>query len=125
MYSNINALLPALFTFSIVLGGYLGFELGYRLLVSEREKYLKPIYIGVLALTSAIVLLGWPAPIRVGTFQEFHANPTDMAYLWDNWQGFFTGWVGVIVFFVIAFAYFVVIQLREARAFAQIHRNPS
>jgi hypothetical protein len=64
MYSNMNALLPALFTFTIVLGGYLGFELGYRLVVSDRERYLKPIYIGLLALTSGTVLLGWPAPVR-------------------------------------------------------------
>ncbi len=124
MYSNVNALLPALFSLSIVLGGYLGFELGYRLLMSDREIYLKPIYIGLLALTSGAVLLGWPAPIRVGTFQEFHTNPADMSYLWDNWRGFFTGWLGVIVFFAIAFAFFVIIQLREARAFSQTHQNP-
>ena len=123
MYSNVNALLPALFTFSIVLGGYLGFESGYRLLISNRERYLKPIYIGLLALTSGSVLLGWPAPVRVGTLQEFVTNPTGMAYLWDNWRGFFTGWVGVIVFFLATFAFYLIIQVREARAFSQSHGN--
>ena len=118
-YSNVNALLPALFTFLIVLGGYAGFELGYRLVISGRENLLKPIYIGLLVITSAIVLVGWPAPIRVGTWHEFHTNPEDMAYLWDNWRGFFTGWTGVIIFFVVAFAFFVVKQIREARAFSQ------
>jgi len=123
MYSNVNALLPALFTFSIVLGGYLGFEVGYRLLISGRERYLRPMYIGLLALTSGSVLLGWPAPIRVGTLQEFVTNPAGMAYLWDNWRGFFTGWVGVIVFFVATFAFFLIIQVREAKAFSQTHGN--
>jgi hypothetical protein len=121
MYSNVNALLPALFTFTIVLGGYLGFELGYRLVISDRERYLKPIYIGLLALTSGTVLLGWPAPVRVGTLQEFAANPAGMAYLWDNWRGFFTGWVGVIVFFSAAFAFFIMMQVREARAFTKTY----
>jgi hypothetical protein len=123
MYSNVNALLPAVFTFTIVLGGYLGFELGYRLVISDRERYLKPIYIGLLALTSGTVLLGWPAPVRVGTLQEFVTNPAGMAYLWDNWRGFFTGWMGVIVFFLAAFAFFVIMQVREARAFSQTYGN--
>ena len=101
----INALLPTAFLMSIIISGYIGFRLGYRLVIKGKEKYLRTIYIGVLLLSFVPVLLSYPSFLLVGTYDEYH-NVTGlmrdtMPKVWDNPYGFGVGWLGVMIYFVI------------------------
>lgn len=101
-----NALLPALFVMAIVLAGYLGHVLGYRWLISGRERRIRPTYIAVLVLVSVVVLLNYPSFLLVGTYAQYHnlngQSRADMADAWSNPYGFSVGWVGVMVYFAAA-----------------------
>ncbi|MEK7280485.1 MAG: hypothetical protein AAB090_07560, partial [Nitrospirota bacterium] len=66
-----NAMIYPLFIMAIVLGGYLGHIIGYRWLVTGKEKYLRPTYIALLIAVSILVLLNYPAFTLVGTYQEY------------------------------------------------------
>ena len=101
----VNALLPTAFLMSIIISGYIGFRLGYRLIIKGKEKYLRTIYIGVLLLSFVPVLLSYPSFLLVGTYDEYH-NVTGqtrdmMPKVWDNPYEFGVGWLGVMIYFVI------------------------
>jgi len=118
MFNWVNALIPALFAMAIILAGYIGHALGYRLVVRGKEKYLRLIYILVLVAVVILVLLNYPAFILHGTYHEYHSNRDAMAYVWENPQGFSTGWVIVMGYFTIAFLSFALrikIESRRSR----------
>jgi hypothetical protein len=102
-----NALIPALFALAIVAAGWLGHVLGYRWLVSGKEKYLRPTYLTVLGLVTVIVLVGYPAFLLVGTYDEFHGDRSAMASVFGNPHGFGLGWCGVMLYFVSTFVWLV------------------
>ena len=112
----VNALLPALFVMAIVFGAYLGHILGYRWLVGGKERFIRPTYIGLLVLVAVVVLLCYPSFTLVGTYDQYHnlngQHRADMAGAWANPFGFTVGWLGVMVFFAVAFVV-LVLQLRK------------
>ncbi len=114
-----NALLPAAFVMAIVLAGYLGHVLGYRWLVTGKEKYVRPTYITVLAAVAVVVLACYPSFLLVGTYDQYHnlngqTRPT-MAYVWTNPYGFSAAWLGVMAYFIVATVFVVWRVLRENR----------
>ena len=117
-----NALLPAFFIMSIVLAGYLGHILGYRLITTGKEKYLRPTYIGVLILSSIPVLLSYPAFLLVGTYDQYHnlngQTREAMVYAWKNPYGFGVGWLGVIIYFTASLLYFFLKIRKESREYS-------
>lgn len=116
----VNALLPALFVMAIMLAAYLGHTLGYRLLVGGNAACLRPIYIGALLLTGAVALFNYPAFILVGTYDQYHGQHGQtreaMLEAWRNPYGFSVGWVGVMLYFVVALAIFVVAAKKPPRS---------
>lgn len=112
----LNALLPAFFIMSIVLVGYLGHILAYRLITMGKEKYLRPIYIGVLVLSSIPVLLSYPAFLLVGTYDQYHnlngQTREAMIAVWKNPYGFGVAWLGVMVYFAAALIY-LILKIRK------------
>ena len=100
-----NAMIYPLFIMAIVLGGYLGHIIGYRWLVTGKEKYLRPTYVSLLIAVSILVLLNYPAFTLVGTYQEYHFNREGMASAWNNPHNFSTGWLIVMIYFSISFLY--------------------
>lgn len=114
-----NALLPAFFIMSIVLAGYLGHILGYRLITAGKEKYLRPTYIGVLVLSSIPVLLSYPAFLLVGTYDQYHnlngQTREAMTAVWKNPYGFGVGWLGVMIYFTAALIYCILKIRREIK----------
>ena len=114
-----NPLLPALFVMAIVLCAYLGHVLGYRWLMNGKEKYLRPTYIGVLVVDMIVVLATAPSFLLVGTYDQYHnlngQSRQAMASVWSNPYGFSAAWVGVVVFFAIAFACLIWTILRDSR----------
>lgn len=115
----VNALLPALFVLAIVLAAYFGHILAYRWLASGREKYVRPMWVGVLLVFCVIVLLNYPSFLLVGTYDQYHnlygEGRESMAPPWQNPYGFGTGWVGVMIYFVIPLAYLAITIRRESR----------
>ncbi|MBI5192872.1 MAG: hypothetical protein HZA08_05460 [Nitrospirae bacterium] len=111
VYNVFNAMLYPLFIMAIVLGAYIGHVIGYRWLVTGKEKYLRPTYIAVLIAVSIIVLLNYPAFTLVGTYQEYHFNREIMQEAWKNPHNFSTGWLIVMAYFAISFLY-IVIKIR-------------
>lgn len=118
----VNALLPALFIMAIVLAGYLGHVLGYRWLIHGKAKYLRPTYIGVLVVVGIVVLLNYPSFLLVGTYDQYHnlnGQIRDaMEYVWSNPYGFSVGWVGVMIYFVVALGYLIVKIRKESQSYA-------
>lgn len=102
-----NALLPALFVLAIVLAAYLGHVLGYRWLVTGRERYLRPTYVGVLVAVTLLVVFNYPAFTLVGTYREYHFNREVMAGVWNNPYNFSLGWIIDMAFFTASFLYLV------------------
>ncbi len=117
MFSWVNALIPALFAMTIVLAGYIGHVLGYRLLVTGKEKYLRPIYIGVLAVVTIVVLVNYPGFILHGTYQEYHSNRDAMEHVWKNPHDFSLGWVMVMIYFVACFLYLSLKIRKESKEY--------
>lgn len=110
-----NALIPALFALAIVGSGWLGHVIGYRWLVGGREKYLRPTYLAVLGLVTVVVLAGYPAFLLVGTYDQFQHERGAMASVFGNPYGFGWGWCGVMIYFVLAFAWLVWRTRRDCR----------
>ena len=118
MFNWVNPLIPALFAMAIVLSGYIGHTLGYRVVVRGKEKYLRLIYILVLAAVIILVLFNYPAFILHGTYQEYHSNRDAMEYVWENPHDFSTGWIIVMGYCSISFLYLVLrikIESRKSR----------
>ena len=114
-----NALLPAFFIMSIVLAGYLGHILGYRLIITGKEKYLRPVYIGVLVLSSIPVLLSYPSFLLVGTYDQYHnlngQMREAMSAAWKNPYDFSIGWLGVMIYFAAALIYSILRIRKESK----------
>ncbi len=110
-----NALLPALFVMAIVLAGYTGHVVGYRWLVTGREKYLRPTYLCLLAAVTLLVLFNYPAFTVVGTYAEYHSNPEAMPTAWGNPHDFVRGLILVMAYFAVSFLWLVVRTWKESR----------
>ena len=116
-----NALFPAFFIMGIVLASYLGYIVGYRLLIAGKEKYIRPIYLGVLGVSCIPVLLSYPAFLLVGTYDQYHNLNTQtrdaMKAVWNNPYDFGVAWLGVMVYFVAALVYFFLKIRNENEAY--------
>jgi hypothetical protein len=112
-----NALLPTAFLMAIVLAGYGGHVLGYRWLLSGKERYLRPTYLTILVVVAAVVLACYPSFLLVGTYDQYHnlngQTRAAMSYVWRNPYDFSIGWLGVMVYFTGAFIYLVLRIRRE------------
>ncbi len=105
LYHLYNAMLYPLFIMAIVLGAYIGHVVGYRWLITGREKYLRPAYVSLLLLVSLIVLFNYPAFTLVGTYQQYHFDRGSMESAWKNPYDFGTAWLIIMVYFTISFLY--------------------
>ncbi len=110
---SLNAILPTMFVIAIVLGGYFGHVLGYRLLTTGRENYIRPIYMLVLIGVAAIVLYNSPAFLLVGTYEQYHNNREAMIPAWKNPYNFTIAWVMVMFYFAINFIVFLFKTLKD------------
>ncbi|MEW6103631.1 MAG: hypothetical protein AB1630_07465 [bacterium] len=114
-----NPLLPTLFVLFIVLGGYLGFVLAYHWVVTGKERFLRPTYIGVLLISALIVIICYPSFFLVGTYDQYHnlngQTRASMAKVWENPFHFGSAWIGVMVYFTISIIYMIIKIRREVK----------
>ncbi len=116
IYEPANALIPALFVLAIVAAGWMGHVLGYRWLVRGKAKYLRPTYLAILALVTAIVLVRYPAFLLVGTYDQFQHDRGAMGSVFANPHDFAIGWCGVMVYFGLGFGWLLLRTRRDIRA---------
>jgi hypothetical protein len=116
IFEPANALLPALFVLAIVLAGWAGHVVGYKWLTSGKEKYLRPTYLGLLALVAGVVLATYPAFLLEGTYQQYHHDRSAMGSVWSNPHSFGVGWCGVMLYFAVATGWMVWKSRKDARA---------
>lgn len=109
-----NAILYPLFIMAIVFFAYIGHVVGYRWLVTGRERYLRPAYVSLLLAVSLLVLLNYPAFTLVGTYQQYHNDRGSMDAAWNNPYDFGTGWLIIMVYFAVSFLYLFFIIRKEA-----------
>jgi heme/copper-type cytochrome/quinol oxidase subunit 2 len=112
-----NAMLPALFVMAIVFAAWLGHVIGYRWLMSGKEKYLRPTYIAVLIIVTIVVLCCYPSFLLMGTYDQYHnlngQTRESMAKVWSNLYGFSVAWVGVMIYFAVAMACLILTIWKE------------
>ena len=107
-----NALLFPFFVGGIVAGGWLGHHLGFNWVVSGRDKYLRPTYLGVLVAACLVVLASYPSFILLGTCDQYRHDRAAMEYVWNNPHNFMLAWgIPMAIFFVVL----VVMALRIRR----------
>ena len=116
----INSLIPALFVMFIVLGGYLGHVIGYRWIVTGKEKYLRPCYLGLLAAVALLVLSQYPSFIYLGTYDQYHnlngQVRESMAHVWNNPHGFSISWIMVMCYFAVPLLWLIVKIRNEVKS---------
>ena len=115
----VNALCPTLFIAGIVLAGYGGFRLAYYWITKDKERYLLPSLIGVLAAAAGVVVACYPSFLLVGSFDQYHNIDGEtreaMASVWENPFDFGYGWTGVMIYFGVSVVYMVRKLIKENR----------
>ena len=114
-YSVVNASLYALFVMAIVFCSWLGHVVGHRWIVTGRERYLRPAWIGLLVAVSLLVLANYPAFTLVGTYGEYRSDRSSMGSVWENPHGFGVGWAIVMAWFAASLAFLVFRIRNESR----------
>ncbi len=79
-----DAALFALFLLLLFIGGWFGNWIGFRWVLSGARKKLRDLYLSALLLTVGIVLVQWPAPIRLGGYEAFRRDPSTLPYIWQD-----------------------------------------
>ncbi len=88
-----NASYFGIFLLLLFVGGWFGNWLGFKWILSGARRRLRILYVSVLLLTLGLVLVRWPAPIRLGSYAAFESNPNNLPYIWQNWNFFFSFWM--------------------------------
>lgn len=88
----LNASYFGIFLLLLFVGGWFGNWLGFKWVLSGARKRLRFLYLSVLALTSGLVMIQWPAPIRLGSYAGFHSNPGALPYIWQDQHFFISFW---------------------------------
>jgi hypothetical protein len=80
----LNAFPYGIFLMLVFAGGWFGNWLGFKWVLDGRRKQLRILYLVVTIITFAIVWLRYPAPVRVGTYAAFRANPNALPYYTED-----------------------------------------
>ena len=114
-----NALYPTLFIVGIVVAGYAGFRVAYHWIVNGKERYVIPTFVGVLLAAAVVVAVCYPSFLLVGTYDQYHGlngqTRAAMAKAWENAYDFGYGWLGGMIFFILAMIYTLRKLIRENR----------
>ena len=115
-----NALYFAGFIMAIVGGAYLGHALACRWLHNGKEKYIRPTYLGLVAVVSIVVLSTYPSFTLMGTYDQYHnlngQSRSAMAAVTSNPYGFSVAWTGVMVYFVAGFLALILSIRKDKKA---------
>lgn len=99
----LDAGLYGAFLLLLFVGGWLGNWLGFRWVLAGARRRLRALYLAVLAVTLAVFLGRWPAPIRLGSHAEFVRDPSAMPYVWDD-PTFFASFCWILAYTALPLA---------------------
>ena len=108
-----NAVAIGIFLMLLPLAALLGNWFGFRWVLRGRQWLLRLVYLAVLAITGLIVFIRWPAPMRLGTFSQFHSDPTSLPFIWQD-STFFITFVVLLVYCIIPLIVFFFRVRRES-----------
>lgn len=77
--------------------GWFGNWLGFRWVLCGARKRLRILYVSIVVLTSGLVMVQWPAPIRLGSYAAFQSDPGAMPYIWQN-RDFFVSFCALTLY---------------------------
>lgn len=92
----VNAFPYGIFLMAVFFGGWFGNWLGFKWVLNGGRKRLRILYIVVTIVTFAVVWLRYPAPVRVGTYEAFRANPDALPY-WTEDRMFFLTFIVLLI----------------------------
>ncbi|MDQ2921176.1 MAG: hypothetical protein M3R52_06165 [Acidobacteriota bacterium] len=116
-----NASYYGIFLMLVFIAGWLGNWLGFRWVLQGGRKRLRFLYTLVLLITFAIFFLRYPAPVRVGSYAAFKANPNSLPFVTEDKTFLFAFVVLLLVDVVPLVIWFIQIrtkvrQVRQASA---------
>lgn len=94
----LNASVYGVFLMVVFGGGWFGNWLGFRWVLAGFRKRLRILYISLIAVTFVIMWARYPAPVRVGTYEQYIRDPYALTYYKDD-QTFF---LSFLVFLAVA-----------------------
>ena len=110
--SATNATIFGVFLILLPLAALLGNWLGFRWVLSKKLWLLRLVYIGVLVVTAGIVAIQWPGPIRLGSYAQFHSDPTVLPFIWQD-SAFFITFIVLLAFCIAPLVFFFILVRRE------------
>ncbi len=116
MGNPLNGALYGLFLVLLCLAGWFGNWLGFRWILSGKRKRLRAIYLVVLLATIGLVLVQWPAPLRLGSYAAFHRDPAALPYIWQD-RTFFASFWAISAYCVVPLAMWFLATRRTAREY--------
>lgn len=111
--SGTNGLIAGVFLAAMVLAAILGNWFGFRCVVRRQVGLLRLVYLAVLSATVFILLVQWPAPVRLGTVTQFRSDPASLPFIWENGH-FFTMLVALSIYCAVPVIVFYVLTRRES-----------
>lgn len=115
----INASYFGIFLIAVFIAGWFGNWLGFRWVLSGARTKLRALYIVVLVLTVGLVLVRWPAPIRLGSYAGFKSDPGALPYTWQDIPFSITFWILLAFCAIPIIIWFI--QVR--RSVKEIHKG--
>ncbi len=112
--SPFHSMFYAIFLAALFLGAWAGCWLGFRWVLTGARKRLRILYVSIMILTVALVLGRWPAPVRLGSYEEFRADPGSLPYIWEDRIFFTTFWVLLFICIVPMVTWYIQ-ACRDAR----------
>ncbi len=110
-----NSVYFGIFLLLLFIGAWFGNWLGFRWVLSAARKRLRIVYISVLLITLVVVVVQWPAPIRLGSYAEFERDPASLPYIWQD-RGFFVSFWAITGYCTVPLVvWFVQIRRRERK----------
>jgi hypothetical protein len=94
----LNASYYGVFLMVVFGGGWFGNWLGFRWVLAGWRKRLRILYLGLVAATFAVMWARYPAPVRVGTYEQYVRDPNSLPYYTAD-ATFFTAF---LVFLAVA-----------------------
>ncbi len=94
----INSSYYGVFLMAVFGGGWLGNWLGFRWVLCNKRRLLRILYLSVVAVTFAVMFARYPAPVRVGSYEQYVRDPSSLTFFTDD-ATFFTSF---LIFLAVA-----------------------
>jgi hypothetical protein len=94
----LNASYYGVFLMVVFGGGWFGNWLGFRWVLAGLRTRLRILYLSLIAVTFAVMWGRYPAPVRVGSYEQYVRDPYSLTY-WTDDPTFFTAF---LIFLAVA-----------------------